>query len=85
VHGFSREMELREAKDQGVNIMINEMVIITGYAAGIGIFGHAVAKSKSQGLPQRGDMSIAYGHEMIVWRFSEQRIRIAVTINRKLR
>jgi hypothetical protein len=32
-------MELREAKDQGVNIMINEMVIITGYAAGIGIFG----------------------------------------------
>lgn len=45
VHGFSREMELRLAKDQGVANMIERDGIITGYAAGIGIFGHAVTKS----------------------------------------
>ena len=45
VYGFSREMELRQAKDQGVATMIEGDDVITGYAAGIGIFGHAVAKS----------------------------------------
>ena len=45
VHGFSREMELRQAKDQGVASMIERDGVITGYAGGIGIFGHAVAKS----------------------------------------
>lgn len=45
VHGFSRDMELRQAKDQGVATMIERDDVITGYAAGIGIFGHAVAKS----------------------------------------
>ena len=45
VYGFSREMELRQAKDQGVATMIEQGSVITGYAAGIGIFGHAVAKS----------------------------------------
>jgi len=45
VYGFSREMELRQAKDQGVATMIEGDGVITGYAAGIGIFGHAVAKS----------------------------------------
>jgi GNAT superfamily N-acetyltransferase len=50
VHGFSREMELRQAKDQGVAIMTeNQNGIITGYAASIGLFGHAVAKS-NEGL-----------------------------------
>jgi predicted N-acetyltransferase YhbS len=44
-HGFSREMELRNAKDQGVAIMIEQDGAITGYAAGIGILCHAVAKS----------------------------------------
>jgi GNAT superfamily N-acetyltransferase len=46
-HGFSREMELRQAKDQGVAIMIQRGGggDITGYAAGIGILCHAVAKS----------------------------------------
>jgi hypothetical protein len=38
-------MELRQAKDQGVATMIERDGVITGYAAGIGIFGHAVAKS----------------------------------------
>jgi GNAT superfamily N-acetyltransferase len=45
VYGFSREMELRQAKDQGVATMIERDDVITGYAAGIGILCHAVAKS----------------------------------------
>jgi hypothetical protein len=44
-YGFSREMELRQAKDQGVAIMIKRGGVITGFAAGIGILGLAVAKS----------------------------------------
>ena len=44
-HGFTREMELRQAKSQGIATLIEHDDIITGYAAGIGIFGHAVAKS----------------------------------------
>jgi N-acetylglutamate synthase-like GNAT family acetyltransferase len=44
-HGFTREMELRQAKSQGVATLIEHDNIITGYAAGIGIFGHAVARS----------------------------------------
>ncbi|MGN6823395.1 MAG: GNAT family N-acetyltransferase [Candidatus Nitrosocosmicus sp.] len=44
-HGFTREMELRHAKSQGMAILIEHDDIITGYAAGIGIFGHAVAES----------------------------------------
>jgi predicted N-acetyltransferase YhbS len=45
VHGFSREMELRQAKDQRVATMTERKGVITGYAAGIGLFGHAIAKS----------------------------------------
>jgi hypothetical protein len=45
VYGFSREMELRQAKDQGLATMIEKDGIVTGYAAGIGILCHAVAKS----------------------------------------
>jgi predicted N-acetyltransferase YhbS len=48
VHGFSREMELRQAKDQGFASMIERDGVIKGYAAGIGIFGHAVAKSNEE-------------------------------------
>jgi hypothetical protein len=48
VNGFSREMELRQAKDQGVATMIERDGVVTGYAAGIGIFGHAVAKSNGE-------------------------------------
>ncbi len=46
VHGFSREKELRQAIDQRVaTVNIDNAGNITGYAAGIGIFGHAVAKT----------------------------------------
>jgi GNAT superfamily N-acetyltransferase len=45
VHGFSREMELRQAIDQGVAVMLEREGIPTGYAAGIGILNHVIAKS----------------------------------------
>ena len=46
VHGFSREMELRQAIDQQVaSVNIDNTGNITGYAAGIGWLGHAVAKT----------------------------------------
>lgn len=46
IHGFSREIELRQAIDQRVAIVhIDNTGGITGYAAGIGFFGHAVAKT----------------------------------------
>jgi predicted N-acetyltransferase YhbS len=44
-NGFSRDMELRQAVDQGVAFMIEQDSAVTGYAAGIGILCHAVAKS----------------------------------------
>jgi N-acetylglutamate synthase-like GNAT family acetyltransferase len=43
--GFSREMELRQAVDQGVAFMIEQDGAVIGYAAGIGILCHAIAKS----------------------------------------
>jgi GNAT superfamily N-acetyltransferase len=50
VHGFSREMELRQAIDQGAGMLsIDNLGGITGYAAGLGFFGHAVAKT-NEGL-----------------------------------
>jgi hypothetical protein len=75
-HGFSREMELREAKDQGVATMIERDRVITGYAAGIGIFGHAVAKSNedlkalianASAILGPGFFVPARNHEIINW------------------
>ncbi|MDQ4050940.1 MAG: GNAT family N-acetyltransferase, partial [Thermoproteota archaeon] len=46
IHGFSRELELRHAVDQGVaSVAIDSTGSISGYAAGVGFFGHAVAKT----------------------------------------
>jgi predicted N-acetyltransferase YhbS len=46
VHGFSREMELRQGIDQGVaSLSIDDQGSITGYTAGLGFFGHTVAKT----------------------------------------
>jgi predicted N-acetyltransferase YhbS len=76
VHGFSREMELRQAKDQGVAAMIERNGVITGYAAGIGIFGHAVAKSNedlkalianASAILGPGFFAPARNHELINW------------------
>jgi predicted N-acetyltransferase YhbS len=76
VYGFSRELELRQAKDQGVATMIERDGVITGYAAGIGIFCHAVARSNEE---LKGLIANAYtilgpgffvparNHEIINW------------------
>src|SRR3954464_12335363 len=48
VYGFSRELELRQAKDQGIATLIELDDVVTGYAAGIGILGHAVARSNDE-------------------------------------
>jgi predicted N-acetyltransferase YhbS len=75
-YGFSREMELRQAKDQGVATMIEKDGVITGYAAGIGIFGHAVAKSNddlkslianASAILGPGFFVPARNHEIINW------------------
>lgn len=76
VNGFSREMELRQAKDQGIAIMIKRGCVVTGYAAGIGIFGHAVAKSNDElkiliasasTIVSPGFFAPARNHELINW------------------
>jgi predicted N-acetyltransferase YhbS len=76
VYGFSRELELRQAKDQGVATMIERDGVITDYAAGIGIFCHAVARSNEE---LKGLIANAYtilgpgffvparNHEIINW------------------
>jgi GNAT superfamily N-acetyltransferase len=78
VHGFSREMELRQAKDQGVATMIERDGVITGYAAGIGIFGHAVAKTNedikalianASAILGPGFFAPARNYEVINWLF----------------
>ena len=75
-YGFSREVELRQAKDQGVATMIHRAGVITGYAAGIGIFGHAVAKSNedlkslianASAILGPGFFVPARNHEIINW------------------
>ena len=44
VHGFAREFELHEAIQQGIATVVERGGDIVGYAAGIGLRGHAVAE-----------------------------------------
>jgi len=76
VYGFSRELELRQAKDQGLATIIERDGVNTGYAAGIGIFGHAVAKSNedlkvlianASAILGPGFFVPARNHELINW------------------
>jgi hypothetical protein len=69
-------MELRHAKDQGVATMTEREGVIMGYAAGIGIFGHAVAKSNEElkalianapAILGPGFFAPARNHELINW------------------
>ena len=78
VHGFSRELELRQAKDQGVATMIEQDGVVTGYAAGLGILGHAVAKSNEElkaliinasAILGPGFFVPARNHELVNWLF----------------
>ena len=75
-YGFSREMELRQAKDQGVATMVERDGVITGYAAGIGILCYAVAKSNedlkmlianASAILGSGFFVPARNHEIIKW------------------
>jgi predicted N-acetyltransferase YhbS len=75
-HGLSREGELRQAKDQGAASMIERNGKISGYAAGIGLFGHAVAKSNddlmaliasAQTILGPGFFAPARNHELLNW------------------
>src|ERR687889_2120104 len=76
IYGFSREMELRQAKEQGVAIMIERDSVITGYTAGTGILYHAVAKSNedlksliasASQILGPGFFVPARNHEIISW------------------
>jgi predicted N-acetyltransferase YhbS len=75
-YGFSRGMELRQAVDQGVAFMIEQDGAVTGYAAGIGILCHAVAKSNEDLKALIGHASTILGpgffvpgrnHQIINW------------------
>jgi hypothetical protein len=61
VYGFSRDMELRQAIDEGVAFMIERDGAVTGYAAGIGILCHAVAKSNEDLKALIGNASTILG------------------------
>jgi len=76
VYGFTREMELRQAEEQGVVTITERDGVITGYAAGIGIMGHAVAKSNedlkalianASAILGPGFFAPARNHEVIRW------------------
>jgi len=67
---------MRQAKVQGVATRIERDGVITGYTAGIGIFGHAVAKSYEDLKALIANMSAILGpsfiaparnHEIIKW------------------
>ena len=67
VHGFSREMELRQAIDQRVALVhIDNTGGVAGYAAGIGFFGHAVAKTNEVMKALVANASGILGHGFFV-------------------
>ena len=88
-YGFSRDMELRQAIDQGVAVMIEQDGIVKGYKAGIGILCHAVAKSNEVLKALIGHASTILGpgffvpgrnHEIIKW-LLENRFKISWPAN----
>ena len=70
-------MELCQAIEQGIAITLERDSIITGYAAGVGIFSHAVAKLKNEdikllisiasSIQGPGFFAPARNHELIKW------------------
>jgi hypothetical protein len=65
-----------QAKAQGLAAMIERGGVITGYAAGIGILGHAVAKSNEElkiliantfAILRPGFFAPALNHKIIKW------------------
>jgi GNAT superfamily N-acetyltransferase len=45
VHGYARSLELSEAIEENIAFVVEREGRMTGYAAGFGYFGHAVAES----------------------------------------
>jgi predicted N-acetyltransferase YhbS len=67
IHGFSRELELRHAIDQRVaSVAIDNTDTISGYAAGIGFLGHAVAKTNEVLKALIANSSAILGHGFFV-------------------
>lgn len=75
-HGFSREGELNQAKEQGIATLVEHEGVVVGYAAGIGLFGHAVARSNddlkalianSSAIIGPGFFVPARNHGIITW------------------
>jgi predicted N-acetyltransferase YhbS len=67
VHGFSREMELRQGIDQGVaNLSTDNQGSITGYAVGVGFFGHGVAKTNEGLKALVSSAPVIIGHGLFV-------------------
>ena len=67
IHGFSRELELRHAIDQRVaSVAIDSTDTISGYAAGIGFLGHAVAKTNEILKALIANSSAILGHGFFV-------------------
>ena len=67
IHGFSRELELRHAIDQRVaSVAIDSTDAISGYAAGIGFLGHAVAKTNEVLKALIANSSAILGHGFFV-------------------
>jgi predicted N-acetyltransferase YhbS len=77
-YGFTRETELRHAINQGVATILEHEGITKGYAAGIGMFGHAVAQSNedlktlitnAHEIMGPGFFVPARNQEILVWLF----------------
>jgi predicted N-acetyltransferase YhbS len=67
VHGFSREMELRQGIEQGVaSLRINKQGSITGYATGLGFFNHAVARTNEDLIALVSSAPLIIGHGFFV-------------------
>jgi predicted N-acetyltransferase YhbS len=67
IHGFSRELELHHAIDQRVaSVAIDNTDTISGYAAGIGFLGHAVAKTNEVLKALIANSSAILGHGFFV-------------------
>jgi hypothetical protein len=67
VHGFSREIKLRQAIDQGVaSLSIDNQGNITGYAADIGFYSHAVAKTNEDLKALVSNAPAIIGHGLFV-------------------
>jgi len=88
-YGFSRDLELHQAIDQGVVLMTEQDGAVTGYAAGIGILCHAVAKSNDDLKTLIANASTILGpgflvpgrnHEIINW-LLENRFQIGWPAN----